>query len=130
MPKPLPSGRRARFAVWAVLCAAGVAAVAALNVTASPASGPRPEERENPVSAECAAYIADIEAQLAEAGSEHEDGGVLSFTRRGIGAEDCGDEVLDHFGGDRSTAPPRVYSSCLAVDTEPVPAGGDPCGGP
>ncbi|MFD7700547.1 hypothetical protein [Streptomyces caelestis] len=26
-------------------------------------------------------------------------------------------------------APPRVYSSCLAADTEPVPAGGDPCGG-
>ncbi len=25
--------------------------------------------------------------------------------------------------------PPRVYSSCLAADTEPVPAGGDPCGG-
>ncbi|MET9777847.1 hypothetical protein ABZ023_26940 [Streptomyces sp. NPDC006367] len=25
--------------------------------------------------------------------------------------------------------PSRVYSSCLAVDTEPVPAGGDPCGG-
>ncbi|MER5497692.1 hypothetical protein ABT096_10865 [Streptomyces sp. NPDC002561] len=26
-------------------------------------------------------------------------------------------------------APPRVYSSCLAADTEPVPAGGDPCDG-
>ncbi|MGW4021644.1 hypothetical protein [Streptomyces sp. NPDC005009] len=25
--------------------------------------------------------------------------------------------------------PPRVYSSCLAADTEPVPVGGDPCGG-
>ncbi|MFF4083452.1 hypothetical protein ACFYZN_29200 [Streptomyces sp. NPDC001777] len=26
-------------------------------------------------------------------------------------------------------APPRVYSSCLAVDTQQTPAGGDPCGG-
>lgn len=26
-------------------------------------------------------------------------------------------------------APPRVYSSCLAADTVPVPAGGDPCDG-
>jgi hypothetical protein len=25
--------------------------------------------------------------------------------------------------------PPRVYSSCLAADTEPMPAGADPCGG-
>ncbi|MFE7618547.1 hypothetical protein [Streptomyces sp. NPDC057496] len=25
--------------------------------------------------------------------------------------------------------PPRVYSSCLAADTEPVPADGDPCDG-
>ncbi|MEU9594994.1 hypothetical protein AB0D84_35465 [Streptomyces sp. NPDC048193] len=25
--------------------------------------------------------------------------------------------------------PQRVYSSCLAADTEPVPAGDDPCGG-
>ncbi|QIJ60640.1 hypothetical protein [Streptomyces sp. JB150] len=24
-------------------------------------------------------------------------------------------------------APSRVYSSCLAADTLPVPAGGDPC---
>jgi len=23
--------------------------------------------------------------------------------------------------------PPRVYSSCLAADTKPVPAGADPC---
>ncbi|MEU0846973.1 hypothetical protein ABZ387_03285 [Streptomyces flaveolus] len=25
--------------------------------------------------------------------------------------------------------PPRVYSSCLAADTEPIPAGADPCDG-
>ncbi|MFG2142243.1 hypothetical protein [Streptomyces sp. NPDC048650] len=25
--------------------------------------------------------------------------------------------------------PPRVYSSCLAADTEPVPADDDPCDG-
>ncbi|MEU3660952.1 hypothetical protein AB0E77_14550 [Streptomyces sp. NPDC032940] len=26
-------------------------------------------------------------------------------------------------------APPRVYSSCLAADTEPLSAGDDPCDG-
>ncbi|MFE1509077.1 hypothetical protein [Streptomyces sp. NPDC058726] len=26
-------------------------------------------------------------------------------------------------------APSRVYSSCMAADTVPVPAGGDPCAG-
>jgi hypothetical protein len=25
--------------------------------------------------------------------------------------------------------PPRVYSSCLAADTKPMPAGNDPCDG-
>ncbi len=25
--------------------------------------------------------------------------------------------------------PPRVYSSCLAADTKPMPAGADPCNG-
>ncbi|MFI8947284.1 hypothetical protein ACIGO6_12280 [Streptomyces sp. NPDC053750] len=25
--------------------------------------------------------------------------------------------------------PPRVYSSCLAADTRPMPAGADPCDG-
>lgn len=26
-------------------------------------------------------------------------------------------------------APPRVYSSCLAADTQPIPAHDDPCAG-
>lgn len=30
---------------------------------------------------------------------------------------------------ERQPTPPRVYSSCLAADTEPLSAGDDPCGG-
>ncbi|WP_395570418.1 hypothetical protein [Streptomyces sp. BK79] len=88
--------RRRWVAAWAVLCAAGVAATAALN--ASPAPDPRPEK---PVSRECAEYIADIEARLAEAKREGEDEGVLAFSRRRAGAEACDDEIRDHFDGGR-----------------------------
>ncbi|MEV7794525.1 hypothetical protein [Streptomyces sp. NPDC087512] len=88
--------RRTWVAVWAVLCAAGVAATAALNASSAP--DPRPEA---PVSAECAEYIADVETQLAKARKEGTDDGVLAFTRRRAGAEDCGDELRDHFDGDR-----------------------------
>jgi predicted TPR repeat methyltransferase len=86
-------------AVWAVLCVAGIAATAALN--AFPASDPQPEKPEKPVSAECAEYIADIEAQLAKAKREGNDDGVLAFSRMRVGTDDCSDEVLDHFSGDR-----------------------------
>lgn len=96
MPKPLRMSRRTWVAAWAVLCAAAIAATAALN--ASPAPGPQPEK---PVSAECAAYIADIEKKLAEAKVEGNDDGVLAFTRTRVGADDCSDEILDHFSGDR-----------------------------
>ncbi|WP_329288358.1 hypothetical protein OIE43_00820 [Streptomyces pseudovenezuelae] len=97
MPKPLRISRRTWVGAWAVLCAAGIAATAALN--ASPAPDPQPEK---PVSAECAEYVAEIEAQLAKAKEEgNADDGVLAFTRTWVGAEDCSDEVLDHFGGDR-----------------------------
>ncbi|PNG23243.1 hypothetical protein [Streptomyces cahuitamycinicus] len=97
MPKPLRMSRRTWVAAWAVLCVAAIAATAALN--ASPAPDPQPEK---PVSAECAEYIADIETQLAKAKVEgNDDDGVLAFTRTRVGADDCSDEVLDHFSGDR-----------------------------
>jgi hypothetical protein len=88
--------RHTWVAAWAVLCVAGVAATAALN--ASPAPDPHPEK---PVSAECAEYIADVEAQLAEAKREGNDDGVLAFSRMRTGADDCSDEILEHFSGDR-----------------------------
>ncbi|MFF9142608.1 hypothetical protein ACF09G_34185 [Streptomyces albogriseolus] len=96
MPKPLRMSRRTWVAVWVVLCVAGIAATAALN--ASPSPDPQPEK---PVSAECAEYIADIEAQLAEARREGTDDGVLALTRTRVGADDCSDEIRDHFSGDR-----------------------------
>ncbi|GHH95724.1 hypothetical protein [Streptomyces capillispiralis] len=96
MPKPLRMSRRTWVAAWAVLCAAGIAATAALN--ASPAPDPQPEK---PVRAECAEYIADIGAQLAKAKAEGNDDGVLAFKRTRVGADDCSEEVLDHFSGDR-----------------------------
>ncbi|WP_086564333.1 hypothetical protein [Streptomyces africanus] len=98
MPKPLRMTRRTWIAAWAVLCAAAMAATAALN--ASPAPDP-PEKPEKPVSAECAERIADIETQLAKAKQEGNDDGILSFTRTPVGADDCSDEILDHFRADR-----------------------------
>ncbi|MET7737718.1 hypothetical protein ABZT02_41420 [Streptomyces sp. NPDC005402] len=97
MLKPLRMSRRTWVGAWAVLCAAGIAATVALN--ASPAPDPQPEK---PVSAECAETIADIETQLAKAKAEgNDDDGVLAFTRTQVGADDCSDEILDHFSGDR-----------------------------
>ncbi|MFL9652794.1 hypothetical protein ACJ7VE_03645 [Streptomyces sp. PB17] len=135
MPKSSRMSRRTWAAAWVLLGAAGIATTAALN--ASPSPDPQPGRNEKPVSAECAGYIARIETQLAENRQEgSDDDGVLAFTRSRSGAEDCDDEVRDHFSGDRravapepESVPTRVYSSCLAVDTEPAPAGGDPCGG-
>ncbi|MFI2410335.1 hypothetical protein [Streptomyces sp. NPDC018947] len=96
MPKPLRMSRRTWVAAWAVLCAAGIVATAALDASSAP--DPRPED---PVGAECAEYIADVETQLAEAGKEGMDDGVPALTRRRAGAEDCGDELRDQLNGDR-----------------------------
>ncbi|MET8168489.1 hypothetical protein ABZT34_30240 [Streptomyces sp. NPDC005329] len=97
MPKPLWMSRGTWVGAWVVLCAAGIAATVALN--ASPAPDPQPEK---PVSAECAEYIADIETQLAKAKVEgNDDDGVLAFTRTRVSADDCSDEILDHFSSDR-----------------------------
>ncbi|MDQ0578771.1 hypothetical protein [Streptomyces rishiriensis] len=97
MPKPIRMSRRTWIAAWAVLCAVGLGATAELNASSTP--DPQPEQ---PVSAECAEYIADIEGQLAKAEREGEGDGVLAFSRGGVGASgDCLDELRDHFGGDR-----------------------------
>ncbi|MBE4740805.1 MULTISPECIES: hypothetical protein [Streptomyces] len=96
MPKPLLTNRRTWAAVWAVLCVAGIAVTAALNASTAP--DPQPEK---PVSAECAEYIADIEAKVAKAKAEGNDDGVLAFTRTRPGADDCHDALLDHFDGER-----------------------------
>ncbi|MFJ5779740.1 hypothetical protein [Streptomyces sp. NPDC093094] len=93
MSKPLRmSRRRWVVAAWAVLCVAGFAATAALD--AFPAPGAHSEE---PVSVECAEYIRNVEKQLAEAEREGNDDGVVAFTRVRVGADDCSDEVVDHF---------------------------------
>ncbi|TGB16086.1 hypothetical protein [Streptomyces sp. MZ04] len=97
MRKPIPMNRRTWVAVWVVLCAAGLAVTAELSASSAP--DPSPEKS---VSAECAQYIADIERQLARAGQEGEEDGVLGFSRVRVGTEDdCGDEFRNHFGGDR-----------------------------
>ncbi|MEU0160359.1 hypothetical protein ABZ154_16350 [Streptomyces sp. NPDC006261] len=99
MPKPIRTGRRTWVAAWAALCVAGLAATAGLRATSAP--DPR---RERPVSAECREYTAHIEKLLREkAEQEGGDGGILAFPRdRFVGvAHDCGDEIRDHFRGDR-----------------------------
>ncbi|MFJ3222705.1 hypothetical protein ACIPJS_04990 [Streptomyces sp. NPDC086783] len=96
MPKPLGMSCRTWVAAWAVLCAAGIGATAALNASVEPEAQP-----EKPVSAECAEYISDIETQLDRAKADGNDDGVLAFSRTTGGAEDCRDVILDHFGGGR-----------------------------
>ncbi|MEU4983145.1 hypothetical protein [Streptomyces sp. NPDC021969] len=96
MSEPLRTSRRRWVAACAVTGAVGLVATAGLNASSTPA--PRTEE---PVSAVCAERIADIERQLAKAGREGEDG-VLTFSRvRGGTADDCDEEIRDHFGGGR-----------------------------
>ncbi|MEW2073118.1 hypothetical protein ACFZAG_18495 [Streptomyces sp. NPDC012403] len=97
MPEPIRTSRRTWVAAWVVLCAAGLVATAGLNASSAP--DPRPER---PVSAECAEYVADIEAQLAEAEKEDEGDGVLAFSRVRVGTgDDCTEELRDHLRGDR-----------------------------
>ncbi|MFF9031496.1 hypothetical protein [Streptomyces iakyrus] len=95
MPKPIRTSR-AWVAGWVLFCGVGIAATAALDTTSAP--NPHPEE---PVSPECAEYIADIETQLAKAKQQGTDDGVLAFSRSKVGADDCSDEIRDHFGGGR-----------------------------
>ncbi|MFF6952923.1 hypothetical protein ACFZAD_30260 [Streptomyces iakyrus] len=96
MPTPIRTSRRTWVVGWVLLCGVGIAATAVLDATSAP--DPRPEES---VSPECAEYIADIETQLAKAKQQGSDDGVLAFSRSKVGADDCSDEIHDHFGGRR-----------------------------
>ncbi|MFI5566042.1 hypothetical protein ACIA6T_01430 [Streptomyces sp. NPDC051740] len=97
MPNPIRTSRRTWVAAWVVLCAAGLAVTAGLNASSAP--DPQPER---PVSAECAEYVADIEARLAEAKQEGEGDGVLTFSRVQAGTgDDCHDELRDRLRDDR-----------------------------
>lgn len=97
MPKSIPRNRRRWVAAWAVLCGAGIAATAQLNASSAP--DPEPE---NPVSAQCATVIADIERQLAKTRREGWNGRILTFSRiRSATEDDCHDEIRDHFRGDK-----------------------------
>lgn len=85
------------IAVWAVLCAGGLAATTALNT-----SSPRDLEPTKPVSAKCGQYIANIERQLAKAKQEGNEDGVLAFSGIRVGTEDdCSDELRNHFAANR-----------------------------
>ncbi len=64
MSKPTRMRRRTWAVAWAVLCAAGLAATAALQNSSAP--DPRPART---VSAECDELIAEVEKQLASPGS-------------------------------------------------------------
>lgn len=93
----MPMSRRMWIAVWAVLCAGGLAATTALH-----SSSPRDLQPTKPVSAECGKYIANIERQLAKAKHEGNEDGVLTFSRVRVGTEDdCSDELSDHFADNR-----------------------------
>ncbi|MFE8910539.1 hypothetical protein [Streptomyces globisporus] len=97
MSKPIRMGRRTWVAAWAVLCAAGLAATAALQD--SSASEPRPAKS---VSAECAEVVAEAKRQLAASGQQGEDGGVVAFSRGSSSTfEDCDDELRGYLLGNQ-----------------------------
>ncbi|MFE5206923.1 hypothetical protein [Streptomyces sp. NPDC056600] len=101
MHPPAWKNHRVLVAVWAVLC--GASLVVTLALEASPAPVPAPASREpgGPVSADCAAYVADVERTLAEARQEGRAVDVQNFTRAESGAEDCDAAVRDHMAGRR-----------------------------
>ncbi|MGW1294047.1 hypothetical protein [Streptomyces sp. NPDC002533] len=97
MSKPIRMRRRTWVAAWAVLCAAGLAATAALQD--SSVSDPRPAKS---AGAECDELIEDVKRQLAEAGQQGEEGGILAFSRGPASTvEDCGDELRSYLFADR-----------------------------
>ncbi|QES39835.1 hypothetical protein DEJ49_01560 [Streptomyces venezuelae] len=92
MPMPRPRHRRTWIATWAVLCAGGVAATAALNASSTPDRPP-----EEPVSAQCRAYIAEVDRQLAEAEQGGRRDRVQAYAGiRNSGEDDCDDELARH----------------------------------
>ncbi|WP_306323198.1 MULTISPECIES: hypothetical protein [unclassified Streptomyces] len=103
MPKRPPINRRTWIAAWAALCAAGLAATAALNSSSAQATHP-----EDPARAECAGAIADFEKQLAKTrqNDEGDEGAekVHTLTAVSIGTKGegtCHDELVDHFKNHR-----------------------------
>ncbi|MEU5373715.1 hypothetical protein ABZ362_32935 [Streptomyces sp. NPDC005951] len=97
MSKPIRMRRRTWVGAWAVLCAAGLAATAVLQ--GSPAADPQPARS---VSAECEDLVAEVEKQLAESGQQHEEEGIVAFSRGSAGTlEDYGDELRSYVFGDR-----------------------------
>ncbi|WP_415957403.1 hypothetical protein [Streptomyces sp. 021-4] len=95
MPNPRRMSRRAWALTWAVLCVAGLAATAWLQVAAS-----APEARpERPVKAECREYIAEIEGRIHVAKSNSKgEGAIVAFSRD---RTDCAEELDDLLRGDR-----------------------------
>ncbi|MGW6713942.1 hypothetical protein ACWF9X_03220 [Streptomyces globisporus] len=92
MSKPIRMRRRTWVGAWAVLCAAGLAATAALQD--SSAADPRPAES---VSAECDELIAEVEKQLAKPEQDREEEGILAFSRGSASTlEDCDDELRSY----------------------------------
>ncbi|NED08840.1 hypothetical protein G3I55_45275 [Streptomyces sp. SID6648] len=97
MSKPIRMRRRTWVGAWAVLCAAGLAATAALQD--SSAADPQPVRS---VSAECDEFIAEVKRQLAKSGQQGEEEGILAFSRGPASTvEDCGDELRSHLFSDR-----------------------------
>ncbi|MEV8449420.1 hypothetical protein [Streptomyces parvus] len=95
MSKPIRMRRRTWAVAWAVLCAAGLAATAALQNSSAP--DPRPART---VSAECDELIAEVKKQLAKPGQQREEEGILAFSRGSAGTlEDCDDELRRHLLG-------------------------------
>ncbi|UCA51265.1 hypothetical protein LEL86_19150 [Streptomyces sp. WA6-1-16] len=89
MSKPIRMRRRTWAVAWAVLCAAGLAATAALQNSSAP--DPRPART---VSAECDELIAEVKKQLAKPGQQREEEGILAFSRGSASTlEDCDDEL-------------------------------------
>ncbi|WDT90254.1 hypothetical protein H0E86_34495 [Streptomyces sp. SCSIO-PteL053] len=97
MSKPIRMRRRTWAVAWAVLCAAGLAATAALQNSSSP--DPRPART---VSAECDELIAEVQKQLAKPGQQREEEGILAFSRGSASTlEDCDDELRRYLLGNQ-----------------------------
>ncbi|APS17678.1 membrane protein [Streptomyces sp. Tue 6075] len=97
MSKPIRMRRRTWAGAWVVLCAAGLAATAALQNSSAPE--PRPAKT---VSAECDELFAEVKKQIAKSGQQREEEGILAFSRGSASTvEDCDDELRRYLLGDQ-----------------------------
>ncbi|MEU5328732.1 hypothetical protein [Streptomyces parvus] len=97
MSKPIRMRRRTWAGAWAVLCAAGLAATAALQNSSAPE--PRPAMT---VSAECDELVAEVKKHIAKSGQQREEEGILAFSRGSASTvEDCDDELRRYLLGDQ-----------------------------